>query len=599
MHAGSAPGTGLRKEITVRYRARALAVSALALSLVAAGCSKNAGTGGGGGGGGGAQPQAPIILDTKGTTPVPAPEVPGAKPGGTIYWLEDGSFEHLAPQQVYVSDALSVTTQLIYRMLTTYIEPQKEGGQLKLVGDLATNTGETTDGGKTWTYHLRDGIKYEDGTPITSKDVAFGVDISMGPLGANGPQYLKQALDPDAKWNGPDSGDLPPGVTTPDDKTIKFEFKEPHPELPYLVAYPTATPVPKAKYDKDKYEVDFVSSGPYKKESYDRSTKMVLVKNTNWDPKTDAVRHQYPDKIQFDFTPDRNAQTERMIADQGPDQTGVMLANVATTSISKVQNDAALSQRVLSGQGSFDNYIYINTAKVTDVDVRRALNYAFDRSALIKAVGGSAVATPSSTLLATTLPGYKKFDAYPTSSPSGDPDKAKQLLTGKTVPKLQYCFANTSTQQTYAAVVQAALARAGIQIALNPIERSNYYTTVGRKGTTCDLMWGGWSADYPDPDSTLNVLWNGEKIVAEGNQNLSYFNEPSINKKLDDLAKTADRSAAASKYGDLDEEIMKNYAPVIPTFYTRVYSLYGSKVGGMFNSTLYAQGNFTNVYVKS
>jgi len=583
----------------VRFRARALAVSALALSLVAAGCSKNTGGGGGGGGGGGAQPQAPIILDTKGTTATPAPEVPGAKPGGTVYYLQDGHPEHLAPQQIYVSDALSLSTQLIYRMLTTYIEPTKEGDPLKLVGDLATNTGESTDGGKTWTFHLRDGIKFEDGSPITSKDIAFGLNISLGALGSQGPQYLNLILNPDGAWKGPDSGDMPPGVTAPDDKTIKFEFKDPHPELPYLVAYPTSTPVQKAKYDKDKYEADWQAMGPYKRQSDDRSTKLVLVKNPNWDPKTDPVRHQYPDSYVMDYAPDRNAQTERLIADQGPDQTGVMQANVATTSISKVQNDSALSQRVLSGQGSFANYIYINTARITDVDVRRALNYTFDRSAIVKALGGSAVATPATTLLATTVPGFKKFDAYPTTNPSGDPDKAKQMLNGKTVPKLAYCFANTSTQQTYAAVVQAALSRAGIQIALNPIERSNYYTTVGRKGTSCDLIWGGWSADFPDAISTLDVLWNGEKIVAEGNQNLSYFNEPGINKKLDDLAKEPDRSKAATAYGDLDEEIMKNYAPVIPTFYTRVYSLYGSKLGGAFNSTLYAQVNFTNLYVKS
>src|SRR5262249_41120515 len=141
----------------------ALVVCALAVGLAASGCSKNAGTSGGGSGGPGPA-AAPIIIDTNGTAPTPAPEIPGAKPGGTIFWLEDGAPEHLAPQQAYVSDSLQIE-QLLYRHLTMYIE-DPNGGPLKLVGDLATNTGESSNGGKTWTYHLRDGIKFEDGTAI-------------------------------------------------------------------------------------------------------------------------------------------------------------------------------------------------------------------------------------------------------------------------------------------------------------------------------------------------------------------------------------------------------------------------------------------------
>jgi peptide/nickel transport system substrate-binding protein len=580
----------------VRHRARALVVSAVALSLAVAGCSKN--TGGTSGGGGSKAPeQQAIIIDTKGTTPVPAPDVPGAKQGGTITWLEDGASEHLAPQQIYVSDALDYATNLIYRSLTGYIEPSN-GGPLKLVGDLATNTGETSDGGKTWTYHLRDGIKFEDGSPILAKDVAFGVAISMGDLGAQGPQYLHNALDPSGKWT-PDQGDIPPGVTVPDDKTIVFKFTEAHPEMPFLGAMPTTVPVPKAKYTKDKYEQDFVADGPYKRESWDRTTKLVLVKNTNWDPKTDPIRHQYADKFVFDFTSDRNAQTQRLIADSGPDQTAVMSTNVAQSSIAQVQADANASKRVLSGSTPFANYVYINTQRVTDVDVRKALNLSFDRDAWIKALGGTAVAASSTTLMAPVVPGYKKYDAYPVSSTSGDPDKAKQMISGKTVPKLKYCFRNTSTEQQYASVIKTALERGGFQIALNPIDKPSFYTTVGVKGTDCDLIRAGWGQDYPDGQSTLDVLFNGKNIVPKGNNNLSYFDQPDINSKLTALNTEPDRVKAATEYGDLDQEIMTKYAPVIPTHYTLVYSLMGSKVGGVFNSPLYAEPNLCSAFVKS
>jgi peptide/nickel transport system substrate-binding protein len=163
----------------VRHPIRALVISALAVSLAAAGCSRNEGS----------QSksteefkQTKVILDTKGEAKTPAAEVDGAKKGGNITVFQDGDFEHLDPQQIYVSNSGAVAQQLIFRTLTTYVE-DPEGGDLRLVGDLATNTGESSDDSKVWTFTLRDGIKFEDGTPITSKDIAYGIARSFSQFG--------------------------------------------------------------------------------------------------------------------------------------------------------------------------------------------------------------------------------------------------------------------------------------------------------------------------------------------------------------------------------------------------------------------------------
>jgi peptide/nickel transport system substrate-binding protein len=561
------------------------------MSLAIAGCSKN--TGNSGNGGGGQQAQQAIKIDKEGKAPTPAPAVPGAKSGGTLYWLEEGAPEHLDPQQMYVSDAQSIGT-LLYRTLTNYIE-DPNGGPLTLVGDLATNTGESSNGDKTWTYHLRDGIKFEDGTPITSKDIAYGIARSFGPYGAQGPQYVQQALDPKKTFK-PAQGDVPPGVTTPDDKTIVFNYPDPHPETPFIMALNTTTPVPKAKDDGAKYEADFVASGPYMRlGTYDQQTKLTLTKNPNWDPKTDPIRQQYPDKWVLDFTPDRDTQTNRLVADQGADQGAVQVQNVAQASIAKVQADPALSKRTIAGTSPFVDYLAINTSRITDVKVRQAINYAFDRAAYVTAVGGSAVAAPATALMSPNLPGYQKYDAYPSADNHGDVAKAKELLAGQT-PKLTYCFPNTATYQKYSVIVQQALQRAGFQVVLNPIERSAYYTTIGDKTTTCDVMRYGWAADYPDADSTLNVLWNGENIVAKGNQNVSYFNNPDVNAKLDKLHTESDRNKAAAEYADLDKEIMTKYAPDVPNYIIKSYVLHGSKFGGSFLSPLFSNANLVDAY---
>jgi peptide/nickel transport system substrate-binding protein len=573
---------------------RVLAVSALAIGLAAAaGCQANTGS----------NPTptqsaasaADIIVDYAGTSPVPAPDVAGAKPGGKITVMQEGDFEHLDPQQIYVSNALDYS-QLFHRTLTAYVE--REGEPLKLVGDLATNAGVTTDNGKTWTYTLRAGIKFDDGTPITSKDVAYGIARSFSDYGVQGPQYLQSALDPERKYKGPYTGDLNvPGVTTPDDKTIVFTFPAAHSELPYLLAFTTSTPVPAAKDTKERYDSTFVSSGPYRTKEYKRDVSLTLEKNPNWDPNSDPIRRQYVDEFFFDFAPDAETQTNRMKAAQGDDAASLMTTNVPPAMIPEVKADPELMTRVDASATPFVTYLYINTTRVTDLKVRQALNYAFNRDAYIKAVGGLDVAKPATTIMAPIVPGYKNFDAYANGA-TGNVEKAKELLGGQT-PKLKMCFANTPVNQTVYAVIQQELSRAGFTFVSNPIEPANYYTTVGNKTTDCDMMAGGWGQDYPDGESTLGVLMDGSKIVDEGNNNLSYFNDPGVVAELKRLRELTDRGAAAAGYGALDEKIMTEFAPVIPLRYLQNFALIGPKVGGSIMSPLWAHHTVVTAFVKS
>lgn len=582
----------------MRHPIRALTIGALALSLAAAGCTK-VGEGSGNGNGSPTDSQ-PIIVDYKGDIKGPAAPVAGAKTGGNITVLQEGDFEYLDPQQIYVSNALETGTALIHRMLTNYIE-DPSGQTLKLVGDLATSAGETTDNGKTWTYRLRDGVKYEDGSEITSQDVAYSLSRSFSDYGLQGPQYFQNAIDPQREYKGPYAdGKMAPGITTPDSKTLVLTFPEAHPEVPYLMAFPTSTPIPAAKDTKDKYNTEWISSGPYKRKEYVADSKLVLEKNPNWDPKSDPIRHQYADTFTFDFTSTAVDQTERVRSGQGADATALMTANVDPANIATVKQDAELMKRVDTSSSPFVSYLWINTARVTDLKVRQALNYAFNRDSYIKAVGGYDVADPASTILAPIVPGYKKFDAYAASDGgnTGDPAKATELLAGQK-PKLKYCIANSAVNQQVAPIIVEGLSRGGnFDIAINFIPPADYYKTVGVKGTDCDLIAGGWGEDYPDGAATIDVLLNGTHIVPSGNNNLAYLDASDVNNKLKELGALTDRGQAATQYGDLDELIMKSYAPAIPLRYVRNFSIAGPQVGGAFVSPLFAQYNLNNVYVK-
>jgi peptide/nickel transport system substrate-binding protein len=585
----------------VRRNLTALAVGVLAVGLAATGCTKNAGDTGGPNKDLATQQSA---MDFDGKAKTPAKEIEGATKGGTLTIYQDGAPEHLSPQMIYVGTILDYS-QLFHRTLTGYIQ-NSEKGPIQLVGDLATNAGKTTDNGKTWTYTLRDGIKFDDGSPITSKDVAYGIALSFSQFGTQGPQYLQNALDPkygkDGGYKGPLDGNLNvPGLTTPDDKTLVFSFDKPHPELPYVVSFPTSTPVPAAKFDKEKYEFDFVSEGPYKTKEYTPGSRLVLEKNPNWDPNTDPIRHQYVDTVVWDFTKDAAAQTEALKAASGADAAAIMTSNVPPEKIAPVKADAELMKRVGAGPSAYQSYVSINTQRVTDVKIRQAMEYAFDRDSYIKAVGGYDVADPATTLMAPVVPGWKKFDAYPPADASanhGNVDKAKELLGGTKPPKYKFCTSNTAVNQKVAPVIAQGLERAGFTFSIQYIERSNYYTTVGVKTTDCDLIAHNWSQDFPLGDSTLGVLWDGSLITETGNNNLAYFNEPSINAKLKEYRETVDQGAVASKYGDLDEEMMTKYAPSIPLRTLRNFFIKGPNVGGTFVSPLYPVFDITGIYVK-
>src|SRR4051812_7058626 len=170
----------------------------------------------------------PLTVSLSADSHAPAAPVPGAKPGGTITVLLNNPFEHLDPARTYISRA-QLTNLLLQRTLTAF-RPRSADGKLELVGDLATDTGQPGDGGREWTFRLREGLRFEDGSPITSADVAYAIARSFSPKLPDGPTWLQQWLtdtaDFQSRYRGPYDGGAPaaPGVTTPDARTIVLHF---------------------------------------------------------------------------------------------------------------------------------------------------------------------------------------------------------------------------------------------------------------------------------------------------------------------------------------------------------------------------------------
>jgi peptide/nickel transport system substrate-binding protein len=588
----------------VRRRPGAVLIGVVSVALAGIGCTKDA------------SDEADAPAAAEGSFRVadnlagPAPAVPGARPGGTVTILAAAEdLDDPNPQRIYNSTSFVIYTQLLYRTLTGYYEDVADNGAiaLKLAGDLATDTGRTTDGCRTWTYTLREGIKFSDGAPITSKDVAHGVsrafDVGLG----QGPRYLQKYLTGRdnfrSVYTGPfeEPGTTAPGISTPDAKTIIFRFAKPHCDLPMAATLPTTAPVPAAKDPSPlRFARNPVTSGPYRIQSWIRGERLTLVRNANWDPNTDPLRHAYPDSYVVDSTDaDPVALAKRLIADEGVDQTSVMLRDVAPQAMPDVVANAAARARLIEGDTGLNLYLNINTQRVVDVDVRRAINYAYDKAKVLSIYGGGVAGEPLTTITAPTVPGYRRYDAYPAPL-NGDAEKAKALLSGKTVPPLKFCYQPGDPVREQAAVaVKEALERAGLVIVMAPTDAAAHYDLIGTKGTDCGLMTSSWGQDFPSNSTVMGVLMRGgSAIQPEGNFNWSYFDNAEVNAELDRIAAEPDPQKAAEAYMALDERVMRDFAPLVPVMNRHRFNLRGSRIGGGYLSRPWGQPSLQNVYVK-
>ncbi|GGM87096.1 ABC transporter substrate-binding protein [Dactylosporangium sucinum] len=529
----------------------------------------------------------------------PAPEVPGATKGGTVTVLRQSKISHLDPQRTYSFAGLNAS-QLFVRRLTTFKDDGK--GHVTLVGDLATTPGtDVNKDCKVWQFTIKDGVKFEDGSRITAKDVAYGIARSFDLSLTGGPTYIQEWLADspqfDTKFDFKNNkSSLPPGLSVPDDNTLQLTFNKAHCDLPFAASLPATAPVPAAKDTGTQYDQKPVASGPYKITKNEAGTQITFERNTAWDPATDAVRHQYPDSFVWQFGADPVTQTNRILADSGADQSAGSWDGVDPSLISKVMGDPALKDRIIQEPTTQHYTLTINNQRVTDLKVRQALNYAIDRDGLIKTLGGSSLAAPVTTLMPPSTIGWKNYDAYPAGK-TGDPAKAKELLGG-TAKELVLAFQDDATNQALSTQLKGNLEKAGFKITLKAIPADSFLDETKKKDNPWDMYIGSWGADWPSGAAILPVLYDGRAIKADGSNNgASYLNESALNAEFDRVLAMPTGQQGA-EWAKLDEKIMREYAPVVPLYVQVTTTVHGSKVNGLFIDSIFGNLAFANAYVK-
>ncbi|MFF8862491.1 peptide/nickel transport system substrate-binding protein [Streptomyces sp. 2231.1] len=520
-----------------------------------------------------------IPVGTKADSTGPAPEVKDAVKGGTIYSLDQFDMDHMDPAQIYVSTEGAITVPIM-RGLTGYKLDEKGG--CTLVGDAATDAGTMKNGGKTWSFTLKDGIKWEDGSDLSMDDVRHTFERLFASFVTEGPRYVQQWLVGGDKYKGPYSGKELDSIEV-SGKTITFHLTEARADFNYTLAMRGYSLVPKKHDTKEKYDKRPFSCGPYKIGDRKIGKSLTYVRNDHWDAKTDPIRNAYPDKYVFQFGFELIASTDRYMADKGNDQYTMSIFNeVAPERIAQVLTNAKLKERVLTQVDTVTYYWPINMTRIKDVKVRQAINWAWPHQQLQTIRGGKASSELATTILSPVTPGYEKFDLYGTDKkPGGDPVKAKALLkeAGKVGQKLVIAYQHSDNAVKSAVAIKNALEAAGFQVVNKQVDKSTFYTQIGKVDNDFDLFAAGWSPDWPNGYSVFYPCWSG-KNIGDGRSNYAQLNDPSVNKAIDAASKIADPDKANKAWGNVDRQIME-LAAVVPDYHSIRNWMYGSKVGNV------------------
>jgi peptide/nickel transport system substrate-binding protein len=549
-------------------------VTALGLALSACGGGGDDEDGGGGGGGAGAG------------EPVD---------GGTLTFLTlQDQIQHLDPQRNYTGEDLAFANGYLQRTLTAYKFSPDGAEATELVGDLATDTGQPSEDAKTWTFTLKDGVTFEDGSPITCDDVKYGVSRTFATdIITDGPTYAISMLDiPKDKdgnsvYKGPyatkgnDTAAFDKAVECPDDKTVVFHLANPVGDFNYTVTLLAFSPVPKAADTGEKYDDKPVSSGPYKIQEYSKGSQLVLVRNENWSKESDDYRGAHPDRIVVKFGLDASVIDQRMIQDSGEDQTALTLGDtVQPQSLATVFGDDRFAERRTNELDPFVEYFAVNTQKVPNLEQRKAIAVAVDRAQDRTIAGGEFAGDLADGVIKPNLPAdyepsgiWEGLLGQPIPD-TGDPEYAKQLIeqSGEPMPTIRYDYPQTPTRDKQAAAVVASLGEAGIKVRPNPIEAGQFYGIVLDPAKAGELIWSGWGPDWANASTIIPELF-----TPGGGFNLSLADDPEFNAKSDEAKATSDREAQSVLWKELNKEAMAN-AWAVPLRFRKDQRLAGSKV---------------------
>jgi peptide/nickel transport system substrate-binding protein len=467
----------------------------------------------------------------------------------------------------------------------------------ELVPDLAEAIPTPTDGGKTYEFKVRKGIKYSTGAEVKPSDFTYTFERQFK-AAAPASGFYEGIVGGEACAKKPKRCDLSKGVVADDAaSTVTFHLTEPDPDFLQKLAIPFAYVVPKGTPNKDIGTKPLPATGPYKIERYTPDQQMVFVRNPQFKEwSREAQPDGYPDKIVMKLglsLSDAVTQIERGQADWSYDAPPAdRLGEIGD----KFKDQFHINQVP-------QNYhMAINTkvAPFDKVEVRQALNFATDRNAVLQLWGGAALGRISCQVLPFGFPGHKPYCPY-TKNPgekwsAPDMAKAQQLVDASGTKGQKVTIISTPDETTKAINLYfvSLLRKLGYKASLKTLNSSVQYSYVQDSRNKAQLSFSYWYPDYTSASNFLTTVvgCDGFHPASTSSPNLSEFCDQAIQKKTEQALKLAqtDQDAANELWAQIDKETT-DQAPLVTLFIANRLDFVSKRLGNFqFNPSV--TGNF-------
>jgi peptide/nickel transport system substrate-binding protein len=501
--------------------------------------------------------------------------------GGTLLAGIPDSPDHLDPGLSYTNEGWEIF-EATNDGLLTYVRSDNPKTSATIVPDIATALPTVSRDGLTYAFKVRKGVRF---SPPVNRDVlpsdfkftierlfrinSGGVSFYTGIVGANAYARTKK-------------GGIPGIVANDSTGTLTFHLTTRDGTFPNYLAIPFAFAVPKGTPDKDVSTIDKwrVATGPYMITKYVPKQSVEIRRNPNfkqWTPNTPGGHLDGID-IKIGVTPD---QAVNMTADNQLDWYFEPIASDRYTQL-KAQYPDQVHPFVRNNV----TYFVMNSKKppFDKLAVRQAVNYAVDRTALVKIFGGQGTVTEN--ILPPGLgSAYKAHHLYPL-----DLAKAKALVkqSGDTGMQVDVWSHTTDPTPKAAQYMASVLSSIGFKTTVKTSDESVYWDTISTQKGDPQIAFQDWNQDYPEGQDFIDLLLNGRNIVNVGNNNQSNTNVPALNAQMDAARKMPLGPARNAIWAKLDDELMAQNAPWVPFMNREIPKFVSKRVHGLvFNPSYF------------
>lgn len=458
----------------------------------------------------------------------------GAASGAEFIAAIGGEPDQLDPQ----STSSYFSFQVLENVFDTLVEP---GDDLTMQPALAESW-EVSDDQLTWTFTLREGVEFHDGSPFTSEDVLYSYNRIIDNELANAWRFAAIT-----------------DISAPDDLTVVIEVASPTPNLlANLGAFKGMAMVNEDNVESGDIQTAPVGTGPFVFENYTTADSIELVANPNY----------------WDGAPEIDALTFRFISEGTTALTALQNGEIHWTDTIPAQNIAGLAdtEGVTLGQTGSNDYWYLalNQAREPfgDERVRQAIAYAIDRDAIAQAAWQGA-ATVNQLAVPESSSWYVEYDGYTT-----DPARAQELLAEAGVENLELEIMVASDYPetvTAAQVMESQLAEAGIGLTIRTIDFGTWLDD--QNSGNFDMLMMGWLGNL-DPDDFYYAQHH-----STGGFNAQGYNNPDVDRLLDDARVETDEATRYELYAEA-ARIIADEASYIYLYNPDVVQAWSDEVSG-------------------